>query len=150
MLVSHVYRRQPVTIDSSSTIKQALEKMAHEGANGLIVLDKRSGRVAGVLSLQDIAAAVVPQEMQANPSLAEALNKEGFFEETARHMASRKVTTVMRTDFTTVTADAPILEIAADFLQNDLYIVPVVEDDKLVGVISRTEIRQALSAAMQK
>ena len=147
IVVNDLYRKKAATIETTATIQQALHKMDEENTNGLLVMGD-DDKLIGILSLQDIAGAIVPEEMQSNSNLAGALFKEGFFEELARKLNRKKVTEVMRTDFKTVTRDASILEIAAEFLQTDLYIVPVVEDGKLLGVVSRTEIRRAMATAM--
>ena len=144
--VNDLYRSDAVTIGIQATIKEALQRMDSEASNGLIVLD--GDEVVGIISLQDIAGAAVPVEMQNNASLAGALFKEGYFEEAARKLLRHKVVDLMRTDFLSVTRQASILEIGADFLQNDLYIVPVIEEGKLLGVVTRTEIRQALTKAL--
>lgn len=146
LLVKDLYRADAVSIEASATIKEALHKMNTKGTNGLLILDKET--VIGVLSLQDITGAIVPHEMRDNTSLAGAMYKAGYFEEGARKLSRKKVTELMRTDFLTVTRQASLMEIAADFLQNDLYIVPVVEDGKLVGVVTRTEIRHVFASAM--
>lgn len=145
-IVEGFFRRDAITIDVNATVKEALLIMDQKKTNGLLVVDGM--RVAGVLALQDIAAAVIPDEMKHDASLAGAMFKEGYFEEGTKNVLKQKVTDVMRTDFLTVKPGASILEIAADFLQNDLYIVPVVENGELVGVVTRTEIRRALTKSL--
>lgn len=147
MAIKDLYRKTPLTIEPTATIKEALQEMIERGSNGLLVVNKEK-KVVGILSLQDIAGAVVPDDMQNNVALAQALYKEGFFEETAKTMANKKVTEIMRTNFTSVSPEANIMEAAAEFLQNDLYIIPVVQNDKLEGVVSRSEIKKALAKAM--
>ncbi len=147
ILVEDLYRKDAATIPATATVRQALEQMQADSSNGLLVLEGED-KVVGIISLQDIAGAIVPDEMQENANLANALFREGFFEELANKLTRKKVTEIMRTEYKTVTRQASILEIAADFLQSDLYIVPVVEDDKLLGVVTRTEIRRAMANAM--
>lgn len=145
-LVENLFRRNAVTIEAKASVKDALQKMDQEHTNGLLVLEGEA--VMGIVSLQDIAGAAVPDEMKHDASLAGAMFKEGYFEEGVRKVLHQKVTDIMRTDFLTVDPSASVLEIATDFLQNDLYIVPVVKDGKLAGVVTRTEIRRALVKAM--
>lgn len=149
LLVEDLYRKQAVTIEHTATIGEALHKMDDDATNGLLVMSDPE-TVIGILSLQDIAGAIVPSEMQENVNLAEAMYRPGYFEEVALKLAQRKVTSIMRKDFKTVTRKASIMEIAAEFLQNDLYIVPVVEEGRLLGVVTRTEIKQALARAIDR
>lgn len=147
MSITYLYRPNPITIDQHASVRDALKLMIEKGSNGLLVTDQ-STTLVGILSLQDIAGAIVPVEMQQNVTLAQAMFKEGFFEEQAKEIADKKVTEYMRKHYKSVTPHASIFEIAAEFLQNDLYIIPVVQEDKLVGVISRSEIKQVLALAM--
>ena len=41
------------------------------------------------------------------------------------------------------------MAVTADFLKNDLYIVPVVEKGELLGVVTRSEIKKALAYGMR-
>jgi len=145
-VVEDFSRHDAISIGTQATVKDALLRMDQENTNGLLVLD--DGQVVGILALQDIAAAAVPDEMKHDVSLAGAMFKEGYFEEGARNVLKQKVSEVMRTDFLVVGPNASIMEIAADFLQNDLYIVPVIDDGKLIGVVTRTEIRRALTKSL--
>ena len=147
MSITYLYRPHPLTIDKSATVKEALDLMIKKESNGLIVT-KNNTKIVGILSLQDIAGAILPAEMKENVSLAHAMYKDGFFEEMARKIGNKKVTEFARTAYKTVSPDASIFEVAAEFLQNDLYIIPVVSHDKLIGVISRSEIKRALALAM--
>ncbi len=147
MLISEIYHKEAVTIKQDSTIESAITGLLQSIHNGYIVIDEKD-RVTGVLSLQDIAAATVPQEFKENPSLSLAMYKKGFFHERCMEIKSKKVKQIMRTNYIQVGLSTNILAVTADFLKNDLYIVPVVEDGKLVGIITRTEIKKALALGM--
>ncbi|HEX9062072.1 MAG TPA: CBS domain-containing protein, partial [Clostridia bacterium] len=65
-----------------------------------------------------------------------------------QELKDRLVKDIMRTDVVMATPETTVLEIAADFLKNDLYIVPVVENDKAIGIVTRSEIKTALAKGM--
>jgi signal-transduction protein with cAMP-binding, CBS, and nucleotidyltransferase domain len=129
MLVADIYSKQFSPISEEYTISEALN-------------------LSGVLSLQDIASAIVPIEMRENANLANALYKQNFFQELCLDLKDKKISEVMRKEFITVNLETSVLEIAADFLHNDLYIVPVVENSELIGIVTRSEIKQAIAAAI--
>jgi acetoin utilization protein AcuB len=135
------------TILEHSTVHEALKKMHQEDCNSLCVLSE-SGHLEGIITLQDIAGAAVPPEFVENSNMSEAMYKQGFFTEQCRNLAAKPIRSVMRKEFITVTPETHIMTIMADFLNNDLYNVPVVEDDQLVGVMTRTDIRDALLKGM--
>ncbi len=147
MIISEVYHPQVTTIKPDNTIAEALEGIIDSVHNGYIVTDN-TDTVVGVLSLQDIAAAVVPDEFEENPNLSLAMYKKGFFHERCQEIKGKKVKEIMRTNFIKVTLNTNILAVTADFLKNDLYIVPVIDQNKLVGIVTRTEIKKALALGM--
>jgi predicted transcriptional regulator len=82
MLIKDIYHKNPVTITSDHTIREALKVILNKHINGLIVIDPiNQKKVLGVLSIQDIAAAAVPRQFRKNLGIAAALYKKGFFHE---------------------------------------------------------------------
>ena len=147
MLISEIYHHEPWTISPDKTIKEAMVELIKDGCNGLVVT-KDDGKVVGVLAIQDIAAATIPPEFKDNMNLAAAMFKKGFFREMCEELASMPVSDVMRTEYVDVNLETNIMAVMADFLQNDLYLVPVVEEGKLLGVVSRSDIKKALADRM--
>lgn len=148
MLVADIYNIHVFPLQESLTVKQALETLIHKDYNGVIVLDKAKNLV-GILSLQDIAAAIVPVEMREDATLAHAMYKPNFFQEQCRDMKEKIVKDIMRKDFITVTPATSVMEVAADFLHNDLYIIPVCEEKEVIGIVTRSEIKKALAIGME-
>jgi predicted transcriptional regulator len=148
MLISEIYRKHPITFSDKSTIYEALLELMKDEVNALVILNE-SEKVVGVLSLQDIAAATVPRQFRKNIRMAAAMYKEGFFTEMCQRLKDEPVSKIMRKDFVSVNLHDNIMAVTADFLNNDLYIVPVVEKKKLVGVVTRTEIKKALLYGMR-
>lgn len=147
MLIEQIYNPSPRTISARKTIGEAIQSMFQQCCNGYIVVDERD-HVLGVLSLQDIAAKLLPQEFRDNAGMSEALYRKGFFAELCQDMKSRPITEVMRTEIVSVDLKTNILTVLADFLQNDLYIIPVIEQGHLIGVLTRTEVRKAIAMGM--
>lgn len=147
MLIHEIYKKNPHVIKSDQPVKTALKMLLEHRINGLIVLNNDE-KVVGVLSLQDIAAATVPTQFQRNPAMAAAMYKKGFFTEMCEMIMDKSVKTIMRRNFEKVSLEDNIMTIAADFLENDLYLVPVIEDKKLIGIVTRSEIKKALAYGM--
>jgi CBS-domain-containing membrane protein len=59
---------------------------------------------------------------------------------------SRQVTDVMTRDVITVAPDTPVAEIAALLEKNRIKRVPVVQDGKIVGIVSRANLLQGLAS----
>jgi predicted transcriptional regulator len=147
MLISEIYHPDATTIDQDQTVEEAVKGILKSVHNGYVVVNSKNS-VVGVLSLQDIATATVPLEFRSNPNLPLAMYKKGFFHEQCQTIKAKKVREIMRSNFTQVTLTTNILAVTADFLKNDLYIVPVIENNILKGIITRTEIKKALAIGM--
>jgi CBS-domain-containing membrane protein len=63
---------------------------------------------------------------------------------------SRKVADVMTRDLITAKPDTPLGDIAGLLERNQIKRVPIVEGGKLVGIVSRANILQALASATRK
>jgi predicted transcriptional regulator len=148
MKVQEIYHNDIQTIHQDNTIAEAMALIQNKHYNGLIVVNDND-KVVGVLSVQDIAGAVIPPSFQDNTSIASAMFKEGFFQEQCNVIKKRHVKDLMRTEFVRVTLDSSLMEVCADFLKNDLYIVPVFDADlALIGIITRSEIKKILHKCM--
>ncbi|MFZ1721368.1 MAG: CBS domain-containing protein [Microgenomates group bacterium] len=148
MLISEIYHKNVITIDQSTTVLDALKTFIKKRINGLIVVDEHD-HVVGVLSIQDIAAATIPRQFRQNIQMAAAMYRKGFFSENCEDIKNNSVRTVMRKNFTAVNLEDNIMAVTADFLKNDLYIVPVFKEGKLAGVVTRSEIKKALAYGMK-
>ncbi len=149
MLISEIYHKKARTISSSVTIKEALQELIANKINGLIVVDGNR-TVVGVLSIQDIAAATLPRQFRTNINMAAAMYRKGFFHEQCADIADQPIKKFMRKSFVSVSLHDNILAVIADFLNNDLYIVPVIEKKQLIGIVTRSEIKNALAFGMKK
>lgn len=150
MLIKEIYHTDPITIADDLTVREALKVIIHKRINGLIVTQKNNpNKVVGVLAIQDIAAATVPHQFRKNLGMAAAMYKKGFFHEMCAEIKDLPVTKIMRKNFEWVCLEDHIMAITAEFLHNDLYIVPVIENKELVGVVTRSEIKKALAYGMQ-
>lgn len=148
MLISELYRKHPKTISDDATVLDVLKELDRDDINALVVINDKK-HVVGVISLQDIAAATVPRQFRKNIRMAAAMYKRGFFTDMCQELKDQPVRSIMRREFISVGLDDNIMSITADFLKNDLYVVPVLRNRELIGVVTRTEIKQALLYGMR-
>lgn len=146
MLIKEYYHREAFTIPATTTIEDLIKKMVEKKCNGFVVVEDE--KPVGVISMQDIAAAVVPEEFVENPKIAKAMYKHGFFDERVLEIKNNPVSSVMRKEFQAIDITDNTLHILADFLQNDLYIVPIISEGKLVGIVTRSDVKKAFAKAM--
>ncbi len=147
MLIQEIYRPASVTIQVNKTVSQALSLCLEKKVNALIVVNT-AGKVVGVISVQDIAAATIPRQFRQNLGMAAAMYTRGFFHEMCREIAQKPVTAIMRRQFESVNLKDNIMSVTAEFLKNDLYIVPVIEKGELIGIVTRSQIKKAIAHGM--
>ncbi len=120
----------PITIDPKTTLPEAHKLMKECHIRRLPVVDR--GKVVGILTLGDVR--------EASPSDASSLS---IFE--LNYLLSKlTVENIMTRDPLTISPTATIREAAQLMLDHKIGGVPVVEGEKLVGIITESDIFRVL------
>jgi CBS domain-containing protein len=120
--------RQPITLHPDMEVLEAVRILVQDGISGAPVLDQ-VGNLIGILTERDC--------------LKIALDA-GYFSE-----GGGRVENFMTADPVTVEAHTPITEVAERFANSNFRRLPVMEQGKLVGIISRRDVLKLLEAAWQ-
>jgi predicted transcriptional regulator len=129
MRVAELMQRQVKTVGGDTSIAEAVVSMADAHVSGMPVVDA-TGKVIGVLSTTDVLAA------EAEAGDVEA--RQTLFENTA-------VRDIMTPRPYTVAPDEDVREAARLMLYADVHRLFVAEGDKVVGIISTTDIVRAVA-----
>ncbi len=148
--VRDVMSRHPLMIGPDATLLDALVLMRGQKISGLPVVDA-SGALVGVLSQRDIARALtvkggMRQAHDLFDILIFGLSNEGSvdLDELHRALEETNVREAMSTPAISIAADAS-LELAADLMREKVINrIPVVKDDRVVGIITRNDLLRAL------
>lgn len=133
-----------VTVTPDHTIQQAASLMVEHGISGLPVVDK-SGKVVGMVSESDLMRhAGAGTDHHRSWWLRALMGRESLAREYIKENA-RRVADVMTTPILTASPDTPVRELADMLERNSIKRVPVVKDDKLVGIVSRANLLRALA-----
>ena len=127
MLVRERMSREPVTITPDVSVTDALRLMRERKVRRLPVLDTH-GKLVGIVSDQDL--------LYATPSPVSSLSVW----EMNYLLAKLKVEEVMTRKVITVTEDTPLEEAARIMADNKIGGLPVMRDDRLVGIITETDL----------
>jgi len=115
MLAKDIMTREVTTVKPELTIHELAKTFAQHHISGAPVVDEK-GKVTGVVSDGDI------------------LSKRG-----------ERVSSMMSKPLIFVTEDVPVENIAELMIANKIKRVPVLNEEKLVGIVSRADIIQAIA-----
>jgi CBS domain-containing protein len=119
----------PITTRSSSTLPDAYWLMINNKVRRLIVLDGES--LAGIITLEDIRHAKTSATF-------------GFdFVRVSDQLCKMLVRQVMSEDPMTIASSATLIDAARLMLEHKISTLPVVENNRLVGVITESDIFRA-------
>ena len=107
-----------LTIVPEATIEEASEMLA-ENHIGAVVVTNQAGQIAGILSERDIAVSL--------PQYGGALGET-------------KVSEIMTCDVVFCTTETTVQEVLNIMVGNGIRHLPVVEQDKLIGVVSLRDV----------
>ena len=135
MIVAKRMMRNPVSVDENDSMKKAMDLLRDREIRHLPVL-KGGDRLVGIVSERDIK--------QASPSPATALEIREIY-----YLLDKvKVRQIMTRRPYTISSTAPIEEAALIMREKKIGCLPVVEDGRLVGILTETDILDAFIESM--
>ncbi|GAB6058379.1 CBS domain-containing protein [Desulfonatronum parangueonense] len=146
-VVRNIMTRDVVTVTPDTDINAAAAILLEKDFNGLPVVDEQ-GKMVGILCQSDL---VVQQREFPLPSFFTLLG--GFVALTSLEklqravdkMAATKVSQAMTLDPVSVTPDTPVNKVAELMVDRKFHTVPVLENNKLVGVVGKKDILRLLA-----
>lgn len=138
----------PVTVAPGAPVTDAARLMVERRVSALPVID--GDRLVGVVTESDL----IMQDAKVHfPTYLDLLGGSLFapgatdrFEHDLKKAVGADVADVMSTDLVTVAPETPVSDVATLMVDKDVSCVPVLEGDRLVGVVSKSDIVRHLSA----
>lgn len=146
MLVRDVMNPKAARIGVRSTLQQAADLLVLSQASDLVVVDEE-GRFVGVVSEGDLIRAVMPdldEVIAAGGSLRDAFQ---IFLAAGRDLAFQPIQGLIISNPITVRPDDELLKVATAMIDRVIRRLPVVEEGRFVGTISRADICWAVLCA---
>jgi len=137
-----------ITVDPEMTVQGMATLLAERGISGAPVVDS-SGRLVGVVSEGDLLHRAEIGTAHRHRERRRSWWLDHFASDLAREYVKshgRTVKDIMTRDVVTVTEDTELAEVAAVLEAKRIKRVPVMRDDKVVGIISRANIVRAVGA----
>jgi CBS domain-containing protein len=144
MQAQDIMTRQVVTIGLDTPVPEIAQCLIAHRISGVPVVDAE-GRVVGIVTEGDLCRRVELGTQKHQDRWVGLFNRNAALATDYVHAFGRKAQDVMTRKMVLVAPDLPISEIADVFETYRIKRVPVVEDGRLVGIVSRANLIQALA-----
>ncbi|MCW3478927.1 CBS domain-containing protein [Neisseriaceae bacterium JH1-16] len=144
MKAADVMTRCVITVQEDSSVEQAAQLMLHHHISGVPV-QQADGMVIGMLTERDLLRRGETGTVRQRPRWLDFILGPGRLAEEYVHTHSRKVVEVMTHKVYSVAPDASLESVVELMEQHQIKRVPVLQDDRLVGIISRANLLQTLA-----
>ncbi|MFA5469032.1 MAG: CBS and ACT domain-containing protein [Sphaerochaetaceae bacterium] len=131
MIIERRMTRNPVTASPDMSVSEASALMKREKVHRLPVLDKDK-KLVGIITEKDI--------LYASPSPVSTLS----IHEMAYLLSQLTVKKLMTRDVVTIDKNITVEEAARLMVDQDLSSLPVLEDGKLIGIVSKSDLFKIL------
>ena len=135
-----------ITIGETATVQEAARLMSENDVSALPVVDEQ-GRLVGLLSEADLLHRTEIGTQVVRPWWVEAVTPASTLAAEFLHAHGTAACELMSKKIISATPSAPLSEIATLMERHRVKRVPIVEDGRLIGVVSRANLIQALASA---
>jgi acetoin utilization protein AcuB len=135
MKVKEVMTRDPVTIDPEAPLGTAMDVMRRKRIRHLPVIDD-AGRLLGIITDRDLRQATFAPALAEHLSLGAQRRLRGI----GQALEDLRVKHAMTWVVVTTDPEAPIARAAVIMFERRIGSLPVVEDGKLVGILTERDL----------
>ena len=141
--VRDLMTKSPITIDPDAPVGTALAVMKERSVRHLPVVAD-DGRLLGIVTDRDLRSAAFA------PAVAEHLSASGRrrLRGLGDTLENLRVRDVMTWDAVTIRPDAPAAQAAALMLEGRFSGLPVVDEGRLVGIVTEVDVLRSLAATL--
>ena len=145
MLARDLMTSPVITIREDATVSDAAKLMLEKDVSALPVLNN-SNKLVGILTHSDFGLSPKFRPLVENVySLLGTTTTPEHLEETAHQVGNKRVQDVMRRNIITVQQDASIENLARLMMRSQIHRLPVVDDGKLVGIVTRHDFLKLIA-----
>jgi CBS domain-containing protein len=144
MRAHQIMTRRVITVDTEIPVVDAANIMLANHISGLPVVD-RTGKLVGMVSQGDFIRRAEIGTQRKRGRWLKLFAGPGRIASDFVHERGRKVGEIMTPDPFTVTEDATLDQIVLLIEQNSIKRLPVMRENQLVGIVTRTNLLQAVA-----
>ena len=137
MRVKEIMKGPVVTVNKDTTVKECGDLLQKHGINGAPVVDDE--HVVGLITRADIFRSILPRYPEIFKDERHLLDFE-YMEERIKKVTRIEVSELMGSPAMTLDQETPIVKAGSIMILRKIKQIPVVKDDKLVGIISLEDV----------
>jgi len=138
MKVLELMNPKLITVGPKTPLREVLQLMLRYHLNNVLVVDSTQG-LAGIVTYSDLSRKLLPTQKELEEH-EEYMTTPGSMEGRFRDFVSVPVDEIMTKKVITVTPDLEVLQAGATMTARRLKQLPVVQNHKIMGIISHTDI----------
>jgi CBS domain-containing protein len=141
-----IMTRSVHSVSTDTEVEELARLFVETGVSAMPVLDAR-GALRGIVTETDLVEQNKPLHIPTVISIFDwvlYLESEKNFREQVQKMTARKVGEICTREVVTCTPETPVAEVAALMVDHKAHLIPVVEGEKVVGVVARLDIIRAM------
>lgn len=141
-----IMTRNVISVQPDTGIEELARLFMEKGISAMPVV-KDDGQLFGVVTETDLVAQDRPLHLPTVVSIFDwviYLESEKEFKKEVEKITARKVDEICSTEVVTCSPETPVSEVAALMTENKAHLIPVVEDDKVVGVVARLDVIRSM------
>lgn len=146
MLAKDIMTKEVITVKKYATIQQIAKILTENRISGVPVVDE-DGQIIGIVTKKDLLYKDVEPRF---PSYVEVLGGIIFvdgvkhYEEELKKLVANTASDIMTTNVITISEDVDVKKIAEIMVERGINRLPVTNERKLVGIVSRGDIIKSL------
>ena len=145
MRAHHIMTRDVITVTPHTTIEEAAKIMLETRISGLPVMDD-AGRLVGIVSESDFLRRSEIGTGRKRPAWLQFFMGPGKAASEFIHERGRKVEDIMTRDPITVGEETPLEDLVRLMEKNDIKRLPVMSGRTLKGIVTRSNLLQAVAS----
>ncbi|MBF0472199.1 MAG: CBS domain-containing protein [Nitrospirae bacterium] len=142
-----IMQKEVITVTPDTSVEEIGRIFIEKDISGLPVIDEY-GNLYGIVTENDLISMEKPFHIPTIIHIFDAfipLETDQAIEKEIRKLAATIVDDICTTDITTVNEDTPFQEIAVIMIEKKIHLLPVLSENKLVGIIGKKDMIKAMA-----
>ena len=146
-----IMTKDVITVKPDTSIEELASLLVEHQISGAPVVDE-SGNLYGIVTENDLISRSKRLHIPTVVSFLDAaiyLESSKKFEQEVKRLTATKVGEICTRKVVTITEDTPIVDIATTMDEKKIYLLPVVRNGKVLGIVGKRDMVKAAARQME-